>query len=1145
MAALQLVLLAAGCAVVPIDRPPAAADLAFTHVTVVDVEDGRLLPDHTVLIAGDRITQVVPTRVARVPAGARVIDAQGQFLIPGLVDMHVHLFNNVSGRPPDVWTFPLFVANGVTGVREMWTQPAAMSSVERWRRGVSRGELLAPRILAAGAAIDGPGGSYPKMTRVGSPEEARRFVRAAVRAGIDFVKVYSLLTPEGHRAVLEEARAAGITVAGHVPLQVDAVAAARTGQRSNEHLSQVREACSTIEARLIEERRLFYASPSAISGESEFLDEQLHRTVDAFDEAECGSAARQLRQAGQWQVPTLQNERRWFLGLPEGLENDPRLSFVPAEEITGWRRRLEGATYGGESLSLQRGWEVTLRVVEVLDQAGAAIMAGTDAGQPFVLPGFALHEELEMLVSAGLTPLRALRAATLEPARYLERTDSLGSVAPGKLADLVLLSDNPLLDIRNTQRISAVVLNGRYLDRQALDALLARAEAAAAAEPAGVGIEQAASPEIPRDAPLVREIGADEVHRLKLPLEAGQFAYVSVVEEDIDLAVLLLDPEGTVLGWYDGGGREPLSAVTLFAATGGDHWLEVHPRDRKPEASGRYRARIERLEPAAATAAGRARQWLSPWAVPGQPGLAVGVSRNGETLLLEGFGTANLEHDVPITGQTVFHAASLSKQVVGFAIQLLVEQGLVALDDDVRTHLPWVPDLGHRITLRHLMHHTHGLPGTLPRLMLAGWRVDDVFLQSHVLDLVRRQSELYFEPGSEFLYTNTGHELLVEVVEAVTGQSFRQWTTENLFAPLGMERSIFRDDPRTVIPDLADGYYVSRDGGIEKFVDSFALLGGLGLHTTAEDFLKWLRNLETGAVGGPAVLRRMHERGRLNSGEDLDYASGLEWETHGGRPTVFHGGGLWPLRSFALRFPEQGLDVVVLGNRAELDRTRLAVRIAEIFLGDPVIGNQPLPDPADPAGLGESRAAPRVPPGLEAYLGRYRHPDFGVDIFRSGTNLYALGPNWISELLVGDQPESMIMASFPHARLVFHRDGERGVTGFTLIEDGEAAGEARRVEPYDPPASELAAYVGAFHSDALRSTWTFAVRDGELVATHRRHDDIVLSPVAPGRFRGPWFMSEVEFLRDPEGRVTEVSFSQERVRDERFVKLGEEESGYR
>jgi len=440
-------------------------------VTVVDVAEGLLIRNQTVVIEGARIRAIGPVGEISIPRSTVVVEASGKYLIPGLLDMHVHIFNNVSRRPPNTWAFPLFIASGVTGVREMWTEFAAMATVEQWRHGVSDGELLAPRVLAAGAIVNGPGSWHTNMREVTTPAEGRRFVREAVQAGMDFVKVYSLLAPEVYHAIADEARDASIPIVGHIPLQVHALEAARVGHRTNEHLYQVREACTQIEDQLIEERRLFYSRSYETDEEFAFLDEHVHRTAEAYDEQICRAVAHALAEAGQWQIPTLANERRWFLGITREHVNDARLVPLPLDERASWRQLYDEGVemYTGDSLSLQRGWEATLKVVEVLNRTGVGILVGTDFGNPFIFPGTGVHEEMEALVEAGLTPLQALQAATINPARYLGVTDSLGTVAEGKLADLVLLDANPLDDIRNTQRIHAVILNGQLLRRSDLE----------------------------------------------------------------------------------------------------------------------------------------------------------------------------------------------------------------------------------------------------------------------------------------------------------------------------------------------------------------------------------------------------------------------------------------------------------------------------------------------------------------------------------------------------------------------------------------------------------------------------------------------------------------------------------------------------
>ncbi len=479
-------LFASACASPGPALPPPAADLVIQGATVVDVENGRLLPDQTVAVRGSRIVAVQSARTSHTPAGARVIDGRGKFLIPGLWDMHVHLFNQISRRPPNAgWYFPLFVANGVTGVREMWVKEPDVPALQDWRERIAAGALLGPRIAAAGALVDGPGSIWPTTDQVTTAAEARRFVREAHRLGLDFIKTYYNVSPEAYQAIADEARSLGIPVAGHIPSLIRAADAAAAGHRSNEHLTQVREACSTQEQQIQLERQRLSSGPYTVAQDDSLWSRHERLRTDSYDLVTCRAVARHLAAAPMWQVPTLLNERGYFLGAPDGAESDPRLVYIPTEERRVWSEGLRrfGAEHAGkaqgEAEARTAQWRATLALVRTLAHEGVPFLAGTDLGSGYIFPGSGLHDELVLMVEAGLSPLDALRAATLGPARYLAATDSLGTVAPGKLADLVLLDANPLEDIRNTARIRAVVLNGRLLQRADLDALLRAAETAA------------------------------------------------------------------------------------------------------------------------------------------------------------------------------------------------------------------------------------------------------------------------------------------------------------------------------------------------------------------------------------------------------------------------------------------------------------------------------------------------------------------------------------------------------------------------------------------------------------------------------------------------------------------------------------------
>jgi imidazolonepropionase-like amidohydrolase len=432
--------------------------VAITDVSIVDVEHGRLVGPRTVLIADGRIATIdAPANVA-VPEGAEQLDGRGRFLMPGLVDMHVHLFNNASHRPPNTWSFPLYVANGVTGVREMASRPESIATVRQWQSATEDGSLAAPRILAAGVVAWGP-----------APDEAARQVDLAADAGADFIKVFSELSQPAWRAVLGAATRRSLPVMGHVPAGISALTAAEAGERSEEHLMQVFEACSSIEQATLEARR-------GLAGDAlaKRRDADEARVLAAYDPHTCDRTARALAHAGEVQVPTLVLD--YVESKPHETDHsrDPRWKYLRADERARWQRIAQDLTADERDVAAKR-WAVARKIVASLHRAGVPVLAGTDSPMPGVYPGYALHDELERLVDSGYSPAEALRAATLAPAKFLGIDARSGTVATGKRADLVLLDADPLRDVGNARRIEAVVLDGRLLRRNALDALLADA----------------------------------------------------------------------------------------------------------------------------------------------------------------------------------------------------------------------------------------------------------------------------------------------------------------------------------------------------------------------------------------------------------------------------------------------------------------------------------------------------------------------------------------------------------------------------------------------------------------------------------------------------------------------------------------------
>ena len=340
----------------------------------------------------------------------------------------------------------------------------------------------------------------------------------------------------------------------------------------------------------------------------------------------------------------------------------------------------------------------------------------------------------------------------------------------------------------------------------------------------------------------------------------------------------------------------------------------------------------------------RVDQLFAEWNRPDSPGAAFAVTRDGKVIYQQGYGMANLEYDIPITTTTIFDIASVSKQFAAFAIVTLSDEGEFSLDDDIGTYLPDLPDFGHTITIRHLLHHTSGLRDWVQSLVIAGVGMEDVISFRHILKMARHQRALNFEPGSEFLYSNTGYNLLAEIVEKVTGDSFREWTDTNIFKPLDMTDSHFHDDHQMILKNQAYSYQAAENGEFKHAVNNTTALGSSSLYSTVEDLAKWILNFDNTRIGEQTVIEQMHQRGVLNNGEQIDYAFGLNIGEYRGLKTIGHSGSWRGFRSHLMRFPDQKFGVVILCNLDTFNPLNLAEKVADIYLADllaPVEASEP------------------------------------------------------------------------------------------------------------------------------------------------------------------------------------------------------------
>ena len=531
---------------------------------------------------------------------------------------------------------------------------------------------------------------------------------------------------------------------------------------------------------------------------------------------------------------------------------------------------------------------------------------------------------------------------------------------------------------------------------------------------------------------------------------------------------------------------------------------------------------------------------FEPYDKPGSPGCALAVIKDGAILYKRGFGMADLESAMPITPSTIFHIGSVSKQFTAMAIQLLVQEGKLSLDDDARKFLPELHNFGKTITIRHLLHHTSGLREQLQLLFMAGWRLEDVVTQEDILRLVWQQRELNFEPGAEHLYSNTNYTLLALIVERVSGKPLAQYAEERIFKPLGMVNTRFRDDYRMVTKNLALSY-IQTSQGIKHMFLLGSYVGAAGLMTTVEDLALWDQNFYTPRVGGREVVERMVAKGRLNNGLEIHYASGLNVGQYRGLKTVEHSGEDAGYQGNFLQFPEQRFSVVVLSNSGSFDAVDTARRVAELYLKNEIkTASLSQPAPTPPPALTEIRIAPNL---LSAYVGDYKL-SFGIPLklSRESDRLAAQVRTQPKQPLLAvsatefaTKDGSIRIRFLPpeqgkYLKLEMHLEGQRL--------DGE------RVETLSLTDAAAKAYIGTYYSEELRAVYSVSYENGGLRLRHRRgeepltlkHKDQFTTGFSPEArlWRGGEY-TRIVFQRDRRNRVVSFLLSMPTARNLRFI----------
>jgi CubicO group peptidase (beta-lactamase class C family) len=507
------------------------------------------------------------------------------------------------------------------------------------------------------------------------------------------------------------------------------------------------------------------------------------------------------------------------------------------------------------------------------------------------------------------------------------------------------------------------------------------------------------------------------------------------------------------------------------------------------------------------------------WDSPNTPGASVAVIQHGKIVFAKGYGVANLEYNIPIKPDTIFHVASVSKQFTAMAVVLLELDGKLSIDDDVHKYLPELPDYGAKITLRNLLQHTSGIRDQWQTLALAGWNIQDVITQDQLLRMIFRQKELNFPPGTHNLYSNAGFTLLAEIVTRVSGMPFPQFCAERIFMPLHMTHTHFHQDLTQLVAGRAYSY-ANKGTGFAAAPLNYANVGATSLFTTAGDLVLWLDNFRDPKVGGAAGVARMQEEGVLADGKKTHYGLGLALDPYRGLKALSHGGGDAGYRSQVIWFPEQELGVAVVSNLGSLNPDRLAKSVAEGYIGDKMTAQEA-------QNASEPKYVTMDPRELEKFVGVYPIPkaDQTLAVVMKDGKLWAAAGLQLELHPVG--PAHFYCKEI-QADMEFSPQ-EHGGMHVKIIQPGGAINEGERI-PAAAVTADLLSYTGMYWSDELETQYTFFVRNDTLYARHAHHGEVALAPTKQDQFSsGWWFAPSVKFVRDKTGNISGVTLGGGRV----------------
>ncbi len=641
--------------------------------------------------------------------------------------------------------------------------------------------------------------------------------------------------------------------------------------------------------------------------------------------------------------------------------------------------------------------------------------------------------------------------------------------------------------------------------------------------------------ELRRGRTLSETIAAGDTARYTIAADENDFVLGEVNQISVDVTVRVLGPDGTRLGQFGGLGTgvERFSGRT---STDGTHTIEVFVAGDDEDAAGTYEITLLRHEDVATDPKKLADQMMARFDGPESPGAAVRVWRDGRTLYSKTYGMANLAYEIPFEADTRTNIGSTSKQFTAFAIMLQAERGLLSLDDDIRTHIPELPEFDETIQVRHLITHTSGLREFLNLLRMTGRRLDhgDWIDRSELVDIVQRQPALQNAPGAEWNYNNTAFGFAAAIVERTSGQDFHVFMQENVFGPLGMTGSMVRPSNRHIVPNQSEGYTPGPDG-YRQIGDLGGAVGAGAVYSTIGDLQTWVENYAAPRVGSRESIDEMMTSFVLTDGEETGYGYGLSVDEQGGLKRVHHGGADVAHRSMLVYYPEINASLTTQSNHAQFNSS-VAFELAAAFFKDDMEEEEG----EDEAAEGDFNAEDYDAEDFDEFAGRYSVdavPDVIFTFTREDDTFYtqATGQQRLEIVPTSDSTFRLLAVE---ASVTFLRGEDGEVEGLTMHQNGDR--HATRLgddapEEWQPTAEDLAGFAGRFFSEELETFFTFTVEDGKLGMYQRRLGRRPLTPGEEDNFSGDGL--SFAFERDRNGQVIAFYLANGRTRDVRFARV--------